>query len=194
VLSGTQKSFPGPQGGVIYSDDAALMETVSSLVHPAMLSNHHLAHLPSLGVALLEMQTWGAEYADQVIENARALARTLDAEGVPVVGAKGAFTASHTVVINTLALGHNEALGQRLEDVGLIATTMRLPQVMGGEGIRLGTNEVTRRGATPVEMDLIGRLVADVLLNRQPADQVSSAVRELARGLQSYLFTWPEAS
>lgn len=190
VLAGTQKSFPGPQGGIIYTDEAPLIDSVSTAVYPAMLSNHHLARLPSLGIALLEMKIWGAEYADRVVQNAQKLANRLVEQQVPVVGDldRGVYTESHTVLINTRDIGAAPALGKQLEEVGVVVTSIRLPAPLGGAGLRIGTNEITRRGATEQHVTAIARTIADVLLGRRPRDVVRGEVRDLASDLSQYEF------
>lgn len=194
VMGGTQKSFPGPQGGLIYTDSETLIETVSDAIHPAMMSNHHLARLPSLGIALLEMKLWGASYATQVIHNAQTLAQSLAEREISIVGAGGSFTMSHTVLVNTKTLGSNAELGSRLEEAGIITTTIRLPQSMGGAGLRLGTNEATRHGATEQHMREIARFVADALLSRRSIDQIRTDVHAMSDTLGGYAYTWPSES
>lgn len=194
VMGGTQKSFPGPQGGLIYSDSETLIETVSDAIHPAMMSNHHLARLPSLGIAMLEMKLWGADYASQVIRNAKTLAQSLAEQGISIVGAGDSYTMSHTVLVNTKTLGSNDELGSRLEEAGIITTTIRLPQSLGGAGLRLGTNEVTRHGATEQHMGEVARFVADILFSRRPVEQIKADVRAMSDTLSGYAYTWPDES
>lgn len=192
IVAGTQKSFPGPQGGLIYTNSEFLIETISAAVHPAMISNHHLARLPSLGIALLEMKLWGADYANQVIRNSQALAKALVEQDVPLIGAGNHYTESHTVLIITNVPGPSDQLGRRLEKAGIIASTIRLPESYGGAGLRLGTNEVTRRGATETHMREVARLVADVLIARRSVEEVNKEVRALAEALCGYAYTWPK--
>lgn len=193
VLAGTQKSFPGPQGAIIYTNAEQLIEAASGIVHPSMLSNHHLARLPSFGLALAEMQLWGADYAKQVIRNAQALAAALVEQDIPVVGVNGCYTESHTVLINTATLGANNELGQQLEAADIIVTATRLPKSMGGAGLRLGTNEVTRHGATEAHMPHVARAVADVLHKRRRVEEIREDVHRQAQELAGYVFTWPDA-
>jgi glycine hydroxymethyltransferase len=193
VLAGTQKSFPGPQGGLIYSDSEDMMEAVSSSLYPSLISNHHLARLPSLGLALLEMKSWGAAYADQVIRNARALGAVLAVRGVPVVAADRGYTASHTILLATAKLGEAEGLGRRLEEANVIVTSIRLPETLGGSGLRVGVAEVTRRGADEALMDEIAQILSDILLSRQSTNQVRAQVEVLTKHLQGFRFSGPDS-
>jgi len=190
VFGGTQKSFPGPQGGVIYGNSPELMEVMGSNVHPVLVSNHHLARLPSLGLALVEMKEWGAAYADQVIRNARALGSALAALDVPVVAAESGFTASHTVLLSTALIDSAAVLGQRLDDANIIVTAVRLPKELGAEGLRIGVNEITRRAADERSMEEVARLIAAVVLGSRPVEHIRGEVQELTRQLQGYCFTF----
>jgi glycine hydroxymethyltransferase len=190
VLSGTQKSFPGPQSGVIYTNSETLMESISAVVYPAMMSNHHLARLPALGISLLEMKHWGAEYADQVIRNAKSLAKALVEQEIPLVGTENNYTESHTVLIKTSKLGSSEILGNRLQEAGIITTPTRFPDLLGGTGLRLGTNEVTRHGATETHMREIARMIADLLLNRSSIERIRRDVVSLSNTLCGCAYTW----
>lgn len=180
VLAGTQKSFPGPQGGVIYSNDGSLMEQISLAVYPALLSNHHLARLPALGLALEEMRVSGREYVGSVVQNARALARGLHGEGLGVVGQDRGFTDSHTVLVQTGNLMGDMDWGYELDRHDIIANTIQLPASLGGKGVRLGVSELTRRGADTSVMIDIATIVADVLLQRRDTGGVMAQVHDMA--------------
>ena len=194
VLGGTQKSFPGPQGGLLYSDNDDLMSTVCDTLFPALISNHHLARLPSLGMAMLEMQEWGQAYADQVISNASALANAMAADDLPVVGANRGYTASHTVLLATNSLGDAGALARHLEEADIIVTDIRLPTQLGGRGLRLGVAEVTRRGAGVSTMHSVAELVGDLLLARRSQERIRSDVNDIAATLSDWRFTWRDAT
>jgi glycine hydroxymethyltransferase len=191
VMGGTQKSFPGPQGALIYSNREDLMDLIGNTVYPVLESNHHLARIPALGLALIEMKNWGKEYARQVIANAQALAQALVTDGVNVVGEKHGYTKSHTILVNTAGMKkNNESLGQDLDDCGIICSATHLPQIMGGEGLRFGTNEITRLGATEEDMPYIARLIADVMLAKRSKLALRKNVIELAGKFSNVHYTW----
>lgn len=185
VLAGTQKSFPGPQGGVIYSNDKALMDQISKAVYPALLSNHHLARLPALGLALEEMRETGREYAVSVIENARALAHGLHVGGVQVIGADRGYTDSHTVLVRTDDLSRDVNWGEVLDQYDIIANTIQLPEQLGGRGLRFGVSELTRRGADIAVMQEIATIILDVLFKRSTESDVKHRVHTLAARIKT---------
>jgi glycine hydroxymethyltransferase len=136
------------------------------------------------------MMQWGEDYADLVIQNAKTLAETLSKEGIPVVGNGNKFTESHTVLINTKTLGSSKSLGYRLQEAGIITTLIKLPDNLGGNGLRLGTNELTRHGARKQYMQEVAHQISDLLFERATIEQVNKKVISLSKELDSYTFTW----
>jgi glycine/serine hydroxymethyltransferase len=63
--------------------------------------------------------------------------------------------------------GNAGDVGRRLEDGGIITTPCRLPHELGRQGVRLGVQEITRRGAPAEAMAPIASLIADVVLERR---------------------------
>ena len=80
----THKTLPGPNKGVIAFADRShpLAEKVWDVVCPQLQSNSHAECLPGLVIALEEVASFGRAYAEQVIANARTLARVLDSCGL----------------------------------------------------------------------------------------------------------------
>lgn len=190
VIAGTQKSFPGPQGGIIYSNNNELMELISSSLYPALISNHHLARLPSLGVTLLEMKYFGKIYAKQVIKNAKTLGRSLVDNGVPVVAPDHGFTNSHLILIPTAGIDDAESIGRRLEEVNIIVTAVRLPKELGGEALRVGVAEVTRHGADETRIKEIANILTDVLFRRSSPKKIRSEVKKISANLKEAEYTF----
>jgi len=194
VFGSTHKTLPGPQGGIIYSNDDALMDRVTEVLVPGLITNHHPGRMPAMALALLEMATWGGDYMDAVVANARALGEALAAEGIPVIEVDGRATNSHTVLAKMADFGSGEAIARRLEEAGIILTHATLPDEHGREGLRLGTQEVTRTGATGATMAEVARLIADVVLARRESAAVVADVAALAATLGPVRYTWPAPS
>ncbi|MGH8896506.1 MAG: hypothetical protein ACRDZ4_05640 [Egibacteraceae bacterium] len=70
----THKTFPGPQKGIVATNDPVVAQAIREAQH-YLISSHHFAATVSLGLALLEFdQCGGAVYAARVIDNSRWLA------------------------------------------------------------------------------------------------------------------------
>jgi glycine hydroxymethyltransferase len=179
LVSSTHKVLPGPQGGLILSDDEALIARVAEAVHPGLVANHHLAHIAALAAALLEMRATGSAYAQRTVENAQALGAALAARGLTVIGAHRGYTQSHTVVIQPPPGQIASSAADQLEAAGIMTSVCSLDASRGDAGLRLGVQEITRTGATPAVVDDVADLIADVLIRRRSAEYVTPKVRRL---------------
>ena len=162
MFGSTHKTLPGPQGGLILSNNETLMDAISTSVYPGTVTNHHPARMPALAMVLLEMRA-NPQYAQKVISNAQALGRRLHERGVPMVGAERGFTRSHTVLAMVSDIGTGSAVAAVLEEADIVTSYTSLPSELGVEGIRLGTAEVTRRGAEEDDMSDGADIIASLL-------------------------------
>lgn len=167
LIGSTHKSLPGPQGGIILSNDEEAFSKVSSKIHPGIVDNIHLNRVAALAVALLEMMQFGKAYAAAVVRNSQTLAKALVEEKVEVRGSRFGYTKSHQVLLD---YGPEEAtaLSHRLEKANIISD----------DGGRLGTSELTRMGYGPEEMREIAGIIGQVVRKRS-----SSVVRRQVRAL-----------
>ncbi|HXQ92017.1 MAG TPA: hypothetical protein VN739_03360, partial [Nitrososphaerales archaeon] len=97
--------------------------------------------------------------------------------GVPVKCKSVGFTKSHQVLLN-YGVEESVAIADKLQDLDIIADI----------GIRLGTAEVTRRGMKENEMEKIGSIIADALVQKKPKNDVRARVHELVSDFDSIEF------
>jgi glycine hydroxymethyltransferase len=185
VMTGsTHKTFPGPQGGIIFST-RALADAIDEAVFPGTVSNHHLHHVAGLAVTLVEMLEFGKAYAQQTIENAKMLGAALYDHGFNVLCPDKEFTESHQIVLD---VGRASALAVALEEANIIANKNLLPwddhnAPENPSGIRFGTQELTRLGMKESEMKVVAGLVARVL-NGEAPEKVKKDVVEFKSNYQ----------
>jgi glycine hydroxymethyltransferase len=194
VFGSTHKTLPGPQGGIIFSNRDDLMEKVCQATYPALVTNHHLFRIPALALALLEMQQWGAAYTGQVIANAQALGAALEQKGVACVRLNDLYTRSHTILVCVSRFGKGAEMAARLEACGIITTAAHLPEYWGLEGLRLGSQEVTRLGAGPDHMEQIARLIEQALSASRSPEAIRADSASFAAGLGPIQYTWMDES
>jgi len=168
VTASTHKTFPGPQRGVIVSDldpedEARYWPAADRGVFPGSSSNHHLHTLPALLAAIREMQEHASAYAGQIVANAQALGRALDAEGIPVEARDFGYTRSHQIAVNVAGHGGGVEVAQRLEASDIIVNYNLLPHdsdARNPSGLRIGVQEMTRYGMREPEMQRLAALIA----------------------------------
>ena len=200
VTGSTHKTFFGTQRGLVAgnfpkgSPLRPLWTEIKGRAFPGSTSNHHLGTLLGLLMASYEMTAFKEPFQKQVRTNARALAKALDAHGIPVEGdAADGYTETHQVIIRVKAFGPGMDIAKRLEDNNVLTNYQALPDdatFLESSGIRLGVQEMTRFGMVEKDFDRLAGLMSDVIIR----DQAAGA--EVARYRKDFLtmgFTLPPA-
>jgi glycine hydroxymethyltransferase len=173
VTGSTHKTFYGSQRGVILSNlDEEEWRKIDKGAFPGSSSNHHLETLVALTFATYEMREFGAEYARQVVANAKHFARKLFDFGFMVQGEQFGFTETHQVAIDMTELGGGESAARNLKDNRIIVNMNLLPfepldHATSPSGIRLGVQEMTRVGMREPEMERIAELFKRCLMEKK---------------------------
>lgn len=141
LYGSTHKSFFGPQGGIIVTDDKDLDASVRKNLTWKMVDNIHWNRVASLGQALLEARKFGPAYARQVVRNSQRLGRELKERGFPVMFEDLGFTKSHQLLIDQAEL--KAIYGLSINDFSVRLEKSNL--IIDSVG-RLGTSEITRQG------------------------------------------------
>ena len=188
VISSTHKTLAGPQGGMVLTNNKSVAERIGPAIQPLLVSNHHLHRLPALAATFLEWMAFGPEHADAIIQNAKALGRALHQRGVRLVGEDLGFTESHTLIMMVDDFGEGKELADRLEECRIIAGATRLPEELGTHSIRLGVQEVTRRGMTEEDAPEIADCIVDALTGCN-LPEVNRRVTAMARRFNQIRFS-----
>ncbi len=201
VMTGSShKTFPGPQGGFLLSDseDTTLHKRLNNSIFPGVCSSYHLHHVAGKAVALAEFEQFGADYANDIVKNAKALGAALSSEGFDVIAEERGFTESHQVL--TRHGGPDSGSGMRaaqtLEDCGIITNMNMLPgdtkAMSGPSGLRLGVPELTRVGMGVDEMQDVARFFARALINKEESSTVRSDVSTFKSEFQTVRYCFEE--
>ena len=198
VTSTTHKSLRGPRSGVILWNDEELTKPFNMAVFPGMQGGPLMHVVAAKAVAFGEaLRPDFKDYAARVVENARALAEAIEANGLRVVSGG---TDNHSMLVDLTA---RDVTGKAAE-TGLdrawltcnkngIPYDTRSPFVTSG--IRLGTPAGTTRGFGPDEFRTIGALICEVVdgMSRngpegdgQLEDKVRGKVAELCAAFPVY--------
>lgn len=180
----THKTFPGPHKAVLFTNSPELDERLT-LTAVNMISHHHLSSVIALGIALLEFdQCGGAEYAAQILRNARAFARSLHENGVNVEGVLPWFTSTHQVWARCPASMDPYATASQLFDVGLVVNPYNPLPSLGDVGIRMGVNEPTRLGLREDDMTRLAAAYARAVADPASAPAVARDIAEFRSAVE----------
>jgi glycine hydroxymethyltransferase len=184
ITASTHKTFPGPQGGLILAnsgDERMKMgiRGVQYSIFPLTTSNTHLARLPAVGLTALEMKVFGEKLAKQTVKNAKTAGEYLFEKGVKVVGEKEGFTKSHQIMMDVRKYGGGKKVAETLEEANVIVNKNLLPyddpnHKENPSGIRVGFQDVTRRGFQEVDIQNL----CDLMLKVVKGEKEPSRVRE----------------
>jgi len=166
VTTTTHKTLRGPRGGMILTNDEAIAKKVDSAMFPGLQGGPLMHVIAAKAVAFGEaLQPSFRVYAQAVVDNAKALAETLVAEGLAIVSG-GTDTHLMLVDLRPLDLTGRDA-EKALERAGMtcnkngIPFDPRPPTVTSG--VRLGSPAATTRGFGVEEFRQIGRWIGEVL-------------------------------
>jgi len=172
VTTTTHKSLRGPRGGMILCR-GELAKSVDTSVFPGLQGGPHMNAIAGAAITFKKAaEPEFRAYSLQVLANAKALARTLTANGVKLVTGG---TDNHMMVIDTVAsfgLDGRQA-EEVLDHVGITTNKQVIPDdprpPLRPSGIRLGTPACTTRGMTTEDMAEL----ADCMMRslRSPRDE-----------------------
>jgi glycine hydroxymethyltransferase len=186
VTTTTHKTLRGPRGGMVLTNDEAIIKKVNSAVFPG-LQGGPLEHvIAAKAVAFGEaLQPSFKAYAKQIIANAKALADALQSGGVNIVSGG---TDSHLMLVDLRPKGVTGRDAEHsLERANMTCNKNGVPFDTAPftitSGIRLGTPAGTTRGFGEAEFKRVGQLIAEVvdgLATNGPAGngEVEAKVRE----------------
>ena len=190
VTTTTHKTLRGPRGGMILSNDEALGKKINSAVFPGLQGGPLMHVIAAKAVAFAEdLQPEFKQYAQQVVDNARALAEVLVTRGLDIVSGG---TDTHVVLVDLRPKGlTGNIVEESLERAGMTCNKNGVPfdpeKPMVTSGVRLGTPAGTTRGFGVAEFEAIGNLIGDVLdglaANREDNSAAEQAAREKVRAM-----------
>lgn len=137
---------------------------------PGVVSNHHLHHVAALGISLAEMLEFGRDYAGQIIKNAKTLAQSLYELGFDVLCEDQDFTESHQVAMDVKKIYSAAKMAKDMEASNIILNKNLLPwddrnRTDDPSGIRIGTQEITRRGLKEAQMIEVAEFIKMVAMD-----------------------------
>ena len=184
----THKVLRGPRGGMILSK-AEHAAKLDKAVFPMMQGGPLMHAVAAKAVALKEAASPEfAEYANNVIANAQALAAGLDAHGMRTVSGG---TDTHLALIDLRGLGVTGAVAEQLcGNAGITLNKNAIPYdpqpPMVASGIRVGTPSVTTQGMGVADMAEVADLIARAIAEPEAAAEIAGAVGALVARHPAY--------
>jgi len=162
----THKSLRGPRSGIILSNDEAIAKKLNSAIFPGLQGGPLMHIIAAKAVAFGEaLQPSFKAYAAQIKANAKALAASLQAEGLGIVSGG---TDNHLMLVDLRPYGAKGKHAEKaLDRASITCNKNSIPfdneKPLLTSGIRLGTPAGTTRGFGEAEFTQIGKWIAQVV-------------------------------
>ncbi|MCH9809178.1 MAG: serine hydroxymethyltransferase [Alphaproteobacteria bacterium] len=166
VTTTTHKTLRGPRGGMILTNDGDMAKKFNSAIFPGIQGGPLMHIIAAKAVAFGEaLQPEFKVYAQNVIDNAKAMGEVLVSEGFNLVSGG---TDSHLILLDLRPKGLTGNISeQSMERAHITCNKNGIPfdpeKPMVTSGVRLGAPAGTTRGFGVAEFQQIGRMIAEVL-------------------------------
>jgi glycine hydroxymethyltransferase len=191
VTTTTHKTLRGPRAGMVLCRQE-FAAAVDKIAFPGIQGGPLMHIIAAKAVCFREaLQPAFKDYAQQVVANAKALARKIMDEGFRVITGG---TDTHLMLIDVFAAGllgseAENALGQAGITVNKNAIPFDTNPPLKPSGIRIGTPALTTRGMKEPEMVQTGAWIAEALHNHKNTAvlaRIRKQVLELAEAFPLY--------
>jgi glycine hydroxymethyltransferase len=183
VTSTTHKPLRGPRGGLILAN-AQHEKVLDSAIFPGTQGGPLMHTIAAKAVAFKEaMSREFKVYQEQVLDNARVMAKALHERGLRIVSGR---TECHLFLVD---LRSKKLTGRQAEDaLGRAHITVNKNSIPDDpqrptvtSGIRIGSPAITTRGLREIEAEELANLIADVLDAPEDAKVIGRVAGEVQK-------------
>ena len=188
VTTTTHKTLRGPRGGLILCKEK-YAKAIDKSIFPGIQGGPLMHVIAAKAVALGEaLQPEFKVYAQQIIDNAKALAAALQDKGLTIVSGG---TDTHVMLVDVRSTGLTGKEEEHLlDEVGITCNKNTIPfdpaSPFVTSGIRLGTPALTTRGLQVKDMEEIADIIAAVLNNPEDKAVHEEASKRVAALCEAY--------
>ncbi len=182
VTTTTHKTLRGPRGGAILCKEE-FAKAIDKGIFPGSQGGPLMHVIAAKAVCFGEALTDEFKaYQQRVIDNAQALAKSLIANGLPLISGG---TDNHLMLVDLRGTGvSGKELEHRLDAVNITANKNAIPNDPESpfitSGIRVGTPAATTRGLTTEDMTRVGEFIAKAVFDfDNSADAIRAGVAEI---------------
>lgn len=163
----THKTLRGPRGGLILSNDEEIAKLINKAIFPGTQGGPLMHTIAAKAVCFGEaLKPEFKDYAQRIIKNTSALAKTLLDEGFKLVSGG---TDNHLMLVDLtgMKVETGKEAEHLLDEVGITCNKNAIPfdtqKPFVTSGIRLGTAAVTTRGFNEEDVIEVGKIIAITL-------------------------------
>lgn len=159
LIGGTHKTISGPTCGLILLRNESLISRIDPKISPSFLRNVQPNAIAGVLIALIEQERFGKQYQKTTIENANYLGEMLARYGFIVAKlSPKVYTNTHQIFILTDERMKNTIVNNAHKYA--VTLNGKEKRLFKGNGIRIGTQEVTLYGWSKEEMKITAELIS----------------------------------
>lgn len=188
VTTTTHKTLRGPRGGLILTNDEELIKKINKAIFPGTQGGPLMHVIAGKAVCFGEaLKPEFKAYAQQIVDNAQALAKGLLARGFDLVSGG---TDNHLMLVDLRPVHiTGKEMEHRLDEVYITVNKNAIPndpeKPMVTSGIRVGTPAVTTRGLVTEDMEKIAEFMY------LTATQFDTKADEIREGVSALCAKYP---
>ncbi|MBQ9908031.1 MAG: serine hydroxymethyltransferase [Oscillospiraceae bacterium] len=188
VTTTTHKTLRGPRGGLILTNDEEIAKKINKSIFPGIQGGPLMHVIAGKAVCFGEaLKPEFKAYAQQIVDNAQALAKGLLARGFDLVSGG---TDNHLMLVDLRPVHiTGKEMEHRLDEVYITVNKNAIPndpeKPMVTSGIRVGTPAVTTRGLLTEDMEKIAEFMF------LTATQFETKADEIREGVSALCAKYP---
>jgi len=169
VYGSTHKTFFGPQGGIILTDNEEISKQIENNTIFNTMDNINLSRIASLSIAVEEMLKFGKEYAEKVVKNTKSLSENLQKDGFGLLpGSEDSET--HQLLIN------EKYLKEKGFDYYSLSRELEKNRIIIDRFGRIGTQEITRWGIN--NMESVSDIITGICNKLNKSEEINNLISE----------------
>lgn len=190
VSSTTHKTLRGPRGGLILTNNEDIIKKINKTIFPGIQGGPLMHVIAAKAECFYEaLQPEFKTYQEQVIKNAKVLAKTLEEEGFKIISGG---TDNHLMLVDvksTLGIT-GKCAEETLDKINITVNKNTIPSETESpskaSGIRLGSPAMTTRGLKEEEFVSIGHIIAKALRNKDDETILKELQKEVLTITKKY--------
>lgn len=190
VTTTTHKTLRGPRGGLILTNDEDIAKKIDKIIFPGLQGGPLMHVIAAKAQCFAEaLKPEFKEYILDVTKNAKALAKTLQNEGIKVISGG---TDNHLMLIDVKSafnITGSEA-EKILDSINITTNKNTIPNetesALKTSGLRLGTAAMTTRGFKESEFIKVGQIISRALKNRNDENILQELKKEVLELTSKY--------
>jgi glycine hydroxymethyltransferase len=190
VTSTTHKTLRGPRGGIILTNQQPeISKKLNSIIFPGIQGGPLMHVIAAKAVAFLEaLQPEFKTYQQQVVTNARMMAKVMQERGYSVVSGG---TDNHLFLLSLIQQGlTGKAAEAALEHANMTTNKNAVPNDPQSpfvtSGLRIGTPAMTTRGFKTDDAQQVATWIADILDNMESVELQEKIKKEVLKLCKQY--------